>query len=40
MVEVKRELTIGVYLYADKTKYDGEWKNNKRDGEGKLFIYL
>ena len=27
-------LILGVYTWADRRHFDGEWKNNKMDGEG------
>jgi len=27
---------IGVYNYANGDKYEGEWKDDKREGYGKL----
>lgn len=28
--------SIGVYRYNDKSKYEGEWKDDMRHGEGNL----
>ena len=27
----------GVYLYSDGTKYEGQWKNNERNGLGRQY---
>ena len=40
MEEVNKKLFIflkGNYVWADGSKYEGEWKNNKIEGEG---IYI
>ena len=26
----------GVHIYKNKDKYDGNWKNNKRHGQGEM----
>ena len=30
---------IGIYYYSDGSKYDGKWKDDKRDGFGNKTIY-
>ena len=29
-----------MYKYPDGTKYEGEWKNEKKEGKGKLYFDL
>jgi len=37
--KVKSEYkTIGTYIYGNNDVYKGDWKNNKKQGYGKLFI--
>lgn len=31
-------LRIGVYNYANGDKYEGEWKDDKRQGKGKAAV--
>ena len=31
--------TIGTYSINDAVAYDGEWKDDKKDGKGKLHSY-
>lgn len=31
-------LKLGVYTWADKRQFIGDWKNNKMDGEG-VFVW-
>lgn len=33
---VAEEVTLGTCSYADGDKYEGEWKDDKRDGEGTM----
>jgi len=28
---------LGVHILPNKDKYDGEWKNGKKEGSGRLF---
>ena len=37
--KVKSEYKIiGTYIYGNNDVYKGDWKNNKKQGYGKLFI--
>ena len=33
---VRYSIILGEYTYANGDKYDGEWKDNKKDGKGIL----
>jgi len=37
--KVMHATSIGIYYYANGDKFEGEWKNNNRDGKGKPFFY-
>ena len=30
---------VGIFFYSDETKYEGKWKNGKREGKGKLILH-
>lgn len=32
---IVKENEIGIYYYANKEKYDGQWSNNSKNGKGK-----
>lgn len=39
MVKVKiSKSQIGIYTYANKNKYEGQWKEGKKDGNGKIGV--
>ena len=38
MEEVSALNKIGIYLYMNGNKYDGEWKDDKVCGHGKVLI--
>ena len=35
-VQVNDEKNLGTMTYANGDDYNGDWKNNKRDGKGKI----
>jgi len=32
------KLSIGKYYYIDGSKYEGEWRDDKKNGKGKLYV--
>jgi len=33
-VKVLLQITLGIYHFASGSKYDGEWKNDRKHGKG------
>jgi hypothetical protein len=38
MEKVSFSLRLGTYFYSEGRRYDGDWKDGRRDGKGLAFI--